>query len=209
MLGSMISLDGTRRKLVLIRGAGTKPLSGGSPTGLDGSMGGRFLSGGRPSVAVGGLELGVEGAKGGGRPSLAVDGLEFGVGAKGAEGAKGGRRPSVAVGGLELGVGAKGGARAGGGRSGVLLDGGAPFGLPRDRGRRPSSALLNEVATESWLLLLAARRCLRGASWLRKLRFESKLGLDAGIFRFESKLGLDDGDELPFGGIGPREGVRA
>lgn len=58
-------------------------------------------------------------------------------------------------------------------------------------------------------MLLAASRCLRFASWLRKFRFDSKLGLDGAIFRFESKLGLDEGDEVPFGGMGPREGVRA
>lgn len=142
--------------------------------------------GGREPPAVGGLE------------PVAVGGLE--------PVAVGGLEPP-AVGGLEPGTGAKGGARAGGSGSGVPLSGDAPFGLPRDRGRRLSSPLLlKEVATESTLWLFAASRCFRDASWPRKFRFESRLGLGRG----RSRLGLDEGDGLPFDSIGPpREGVRA
>lgn len=178
MVGSRVSLEGTRRRLVLIRGAGTKFWSGGRPVGLEGSIGGRFLSGGMPSA-------------------LAVVGL-------------------LAVPGLEVGVGAKAGWRTGGTGSEVLLNGDVPFGLPRERGRRLSSPLLKELATESWLLLFVANRCLRVGSGPRMPRFESRLGLSRlGLdfesrlgLDFESKLGLDDGDGLPLGGMGLRDGVR-
>lgn len=169
-LGSITSRDGTRRRFVLLKGAGTNASSGGRLLGLSGSMGGRFLSGG---LSPGGLSS--EGL------SLSPEG----------------RPPrGLSPPGLWLGFGENAGARAGGGRSGVLLNGGAPFGLPRDLGRRLSSPLLYELATESWLLLPAASLCLRGASWLRRFRFDSRLGVR-----------LEAGDELPLGGMGLREGV--
>lgn len=182
-LGSITSRDGTRRKFALLKGAGTKASSGGRPVGLNGSMGGRFLSGG---LSPAGLSTGVLSLSPEGRPPIA---LSTGVLSLSPEGL-----PPM---GLWLGFGEKAGARAGGGRSGVLLNGGAPFGLPRDRGRRLSSPLLYELATESWLLLPVANLCLRGASWLRRFRFESTLGAR-----------LEAGDELPLGGMGLREGVR-
>lgn len=187
-LGSITSRDGTRRRFALLKGAGTSASSGGRPVGLNGSIGGRFLSG---SLSPAGLSPGVLSLSPEGRPPID---LSTGVLSLSPEG-----RPPMGLspGGLWLGFGEKAGARAGGGRSGVLLNGGAPFGLPRDLGRRLSSPLLYELATESWLLLPVASLCLRGASWLRRFRFESTLGAR-----------LEAGDELPLGGMGLREGVR-
>lgn len=137
---------------MLPRGAGTKFSSGAPPTGLDGSIGGRFLSGG----------------------GFAVEGL---------------------------GVGTKAGAKLDGEGSGALATPGLmPLGLTRDLERKFSLSLL-EAATESWLSMLFAKRCLSscpgrgGASCGRPFLFESKLG---------ARLA---GEELPLG-MGPREGVR-
>lgn len=97
-----------------------------------------------------------------------------------------------------VGVGTKAGARAGvGGPDALVGIGGAPFGRPRDLGRRASSPLLYEVATESWLMLLTAIRCLREASCALRFLFESMLW---------ARLA---GDELPLGAMGLRDGVRA
>lgn len=168
-LGSKTSRDGERRKFALLKGAGTNASSGGKPVGLNGSIGGRFLSGGLSPVGLSPVDLSTRGLS------------------------PGGLSPEV----LPLGFGEKAGASAGGGGSCVLLNGGTPFGLPRDLGRKLSSPLLYELATESWLLLPVASLCLRGASWLRMFRLESRLGVR-----------LEAGDELPLGGIGLREGVR-
>lgn len=196
-LGSITSRDGTRRRFALLKGAGTNASSGGRPVGLNGSIGGRFLSGGLSPAGLspGALSLSPDGRPTIGVLSLSPDGRPtIGVLSLSPEG-----RPAIGLSpvGLWLGLGEKAGARAGGGRSGVLLNGGAPFGLPRDLGRRLSSPLLYELATESWLLLPVASLCLRGASWLRRFRFESTLGAR-----------LEAGDELPLGGMGLREGVR-
>lgn len=146
-LGSRTSRDGERRKFALLKGAGTNASSGGRPVGRNGSIGGRFLSGGRSPAGLSPTDLSTRGlsAEGLSMEGLSMEGLS----------------PEV----LELGFGEKAGASAGGGGSCVLLNGGGtPFGLPRDLGRKLSSPLLYELATESWLLLPVASLCLRGGS---------------------------------------------